>query len=188
MIRRPPGVRLPDGRGGRPGILTVYERPAKVEDRAVPGHFEGDLVFGMKHEPGRHAGRAVDSIPDAWSRCPMATTRPTRWPTHLTPRIATLPRHLARSLTRDQGHEMAAPRRFTDTTGIRVHFCDAKSPWQRGSNENTNDLLRQYRPRRLDFRIFTQADFDAIAQELNERPRQTLEFKTPSPALAELLP
>jgi IS30 family transposase len=101
--------------------------------------------------------------------------------------VATLPAHLARSLTWDQGHEMAAHRRFTDTTGIEVYFCDPKSPWQRGSNENTNGLLRQYLPRRLDFRTLTQADLDAIAQELNERPRQTLGFKTPSQALAEVL-
>ncbi|WP_028638917.1 IS30 family transposase, partial [Nocardioides sp. URHA0032] len=98
-----------------------------------------------------------------------------------------LPKHLAKSLTWDQGHEMAEHKRFTNQTGIDVYFCDPKSPWQRGSNENTNGLLRQYMPRRLDFRTLTQDDLDAIALELNDRPRQTLAFKTPSQALAEML-
>lgn len=101
--------------------------------------------------------------------------------------VQQLPRQLARSLTWDQGHEMAEHARFTATTGIQVFFCDPKSPWQRDSNENTNGLLRQYLPRRLDFRTLTQADFDTIALELNERPRQTLGFKTPSQAFAEVL-
>jgi IS30 family transposase len=105
----------------------------------------------------------------------------------LTAAVATLPTQLARSLTWDLGHEMAQHQRFTIATGVQVYFCDPKSPWQRGSNENTNGLLRQYLPRRLDFRTLTQADFDAIAKELNERPRQTLGFKSPSQALAEVL-
>ena len=102
--------------------------------------------------------------------------------------ITALPTQLTKSLTWDLGHEMAQHRRFTVQTGVQVYFCDPKSPWQRGSNENTNGLLRQYLPRRLDFRTLTQADLDTIAQELNERPRQTLGFKTPSQALAEVLP
>jgi IS30 family transposase len=186
VIRRPRGVRLPDGRGGRPGILNISERPAEADDRAVPGHWEGDLVFGKNMSPvatlverstrflilvalpgGNHT---ADAVADA-----------------LASAVSTLPAQLARSLTWDQGHEMAQHRRFTAATGIDVYFCDPKSPWQRGSNENTNGLLRQYLPRRLDFRTLTQADLDAIAQELNERPRQTLQFKTPSQALAEVL-
>ena len=94
--------------------------------------------------------------------------------------ITTLPTQLTRSLTWCLGQEMAQHQRFTVTTGVQVYFCDPKSPWQRGSNENTNGLLRQYLPRRLDFRTLTQGDLDAIATELNERPRQTLGFKTPS--------
>ena len=101
--------------------------------------------------------------------------------------IGTLPKQLTRSLTWDLGHEMAQHARFTIKTGIPVFFCDPKSPWQRGSNENTNGLLRQYLPRRLDFRTITQADLDHIAWELNGRPRQTLGFKTPSEALNEVL-
>ncbi|WP_432482827.1 IS30 family transposase, partial [Kineococcus esterisolvens] len=91
------------------------------------------------------------------------------------------------SLTWDLGHEMAQHARFSAQTGVQVYFCDPKSPWQRGSNENTNGLLRQYLPRSLDFRTLTQADFDAIARELNERPRQTLGFRSPSQVLAEVL-
>jgi IS30 family transposase len=101
--------------------------------------------------------------------------------------IQQMPNQLAKSLTWDQGHEMAQHARFTAATGVEVYFCDPKSPWQPGSNENTNGLLRQYPPRTLDFRTLTQDDFDAIAAELNERPRQTLGFKTPSQALAEVL-
>jgi len=97
------------------------------------------------------------------------------------------PAQLAKSLTWDLGHEMAQHQRFSEQTGMTVYFCDPKSPWQRGSNENTNGLLRQYLPRRLDFRTLTQTDFDQIAAELNDRPRQTLGFKTPSQALAEVM-
>jgi len=101
--------------------------------------------------------------------------------------ITTLPRQLTRSLTWDQGHEMAEHARFSVDTGIAVYFCDPNSPWQRGSNENTNGLLRQYLPRTVVMRDYCQADLDAIAAELNGRPRQTLDFKTPSQALIEAL-
>ena len=101
--------------------------------------------------------------------------------------IGTLPEQLRRSLTWDQGAEMAHHAQLRVDTGLAIYFCDPHSPWQRGTNENTNGLLRQYLPRTLDFRTLTQADFDAIADQLNGRPRQTLGFKTPSQALAEVL-
>src|SRR6188472_3355930 len=185
VIRRPAGTRIPDGRGGRPGILNISERPAEAEDRAVPGHWEGDLVFGKRMSPvatlaerstrfvmlvGLPGGHKADLVADA-----------------LAAKITTLPAALTRTLTWDQGHEMAEHIRFTEATGVEVYFCDPKSPWQRGSNENTNGLLRQYLPRTLDFRTLTQADFDVIADKLNGRPRHTLGFKTPSQALAEVL-
>jgi IS30 family transposase len=185
VIRRPAGTRLPDGRGGRPGILNISERPAEAVDRAVPGHWEGDLVFGKRMSPvatlverstrfvmlvGLPGGHKADLVAEA-----------------LAAKITTLPAALTRTLTWDQGHEMAEHIRFTQETGIEVYFCDPRSPWQRGSNENTNGLLRQYLPRTLDFRTLTQADFDTIADKLNGRPRQTLGFKTPSQALAEVL-
>ncbi len=186
VIRRPKGVRLPDGRGGRPNTLHISERPPEAEDRAVPGHWEGDLVFGKNMSP-------VATLVERSTRFLMLVALPDG--NHkadavadaLATAVTTLPTQLARSLTWDLGHEMAEHHRFTIATGIQVYFCDPKSPWQRGSNENTNGLLRQYLPRRVDFRTLTQADFDAIAQELNERPRQTLGFKTPSQALAEVL-
>jgi IS30 family transposase len=185
VIRRPRGVRLPDGRGGRPGILHISERPSEAEDRAVPGHWEGDLVFGKHMSP-------VATLVERSTRFLMLVALPSGHQADavadaLAAAVTTLPAQLARSLTWDQGTEMAAHQRFTTATGIEVYFCDPKSPWQRGSNENTNGLLRQYLPQRVDFRTLTQADFDAIAQELNERPRQTLGFKTPSQALAEVL-
>jgi transposase, IS30 family len=186
VIRRPAGVRLPDGRGGRPGILNISERPAEATDRAVPGHWEGDLVFGKRMSP-------VATLVERSTRFVMLVALPSG--NHkadvvadaLAAAIQRLPAHLAKSLTWDQGHEMAQHARFTAATGVEVYFCDPKSPWQRGSNENTNGLLRQYLPRTLDFRTLTQDDFDAIALELNERPRQTLGFKSPSQALAEVL-
>jgi IS30 family transposase len=186
VIRRPKGVRLPDGRGGRPNTLHISERPAEVADRAVPGHWEGDLVFGKGMSP-------VATLVERSSRFLMLVALPggnhqaDALADALAAAITTLPSQLAKSLTWDLGHEMAQHQRFTVQTGVQVYFCDPRSPWQRGSNENTNGLLRQYLPRRLDFRTLTQADLDAIAQELNERPRQTLEFKTPSQALAEAL-
>jgi IS30 family transposase len=185
VIRRPAGTRLPDGRGGRPGILNISERPAEAADRAVPGHWEGDLVFGKRMSP-------VATLVERSTRFVMLVALPNGHKAELVAdalaaKITTLPAALTRTLTWDQGHEMAQHVRFTQATGVEVYFCDPKSPWQRGSNENTNGLLRQYLPRTLDFRTLTQADFDAIADQLNGRPRQTLGFKTPSQALAEVL-
>jgi IS30 family transposase len=176
VIRRPQGVRLPDGRGGRPHTLHISQRPPEAEDRAVPGHWEGDLVFGKHMSP-------VATLVERSTRFLMLVALPDgdhkadAVADALTAAVATLPTQLARSLTWDLGHEMAQHQRFTMATGMQVYFCDPKSPWQRGSNENTNGLLRQYLPRRLDFRTLTQADLDAIAKELNERPRQTLGFQ-----------
>src|SRR4051812_38134564 len=185
VIRRPAGTRLPDGRGGRPGILNISERPAEADDRAVPGHWEGDLVFGKRMSP-------VATLVERSTRFVMLVALPSGPKAALVAdalaaKITTLPAALTRTLTWDQRHEMAAHATFTEATGIEVYFCDPKSPWQRGSNENTNGLHRQYLPRTLDFRTLTQADFDAIADQLNGRPRQTLGFKTPSQALAEVL-
>jgi IS30 family transposase len=186
VLRRPKGIRAPDGRGSRLNTLNISERPAEVADRAVPGHWEGDLVFGKGMSP-------VATLVERSSRFLMLVALPRgdhqaeAVADALTAAITTLPKQLTKTLTWDLGHEMAQHQRFTVDTGVQVYFCDPKSPWQRGSNENTNGLLRQYLPRRLDLRTLTQADFDAIAAELNARPRQTLGFKTPSEALAEAL-
>lgn len=184
-MRHPVGVRLPDGRGGRPGVLSIAARPAEADDRAVPGHWEGDLVFGRGMSP-------IATLVERSTRFLMLVALPDGHradlvATALAAKITTLPTAMRRTLTWDQGHEMAEHARFTVATGVPVYFCDPKSPWQRGSNENTNGLVRQYLPRTDDMRDYTQADLDAIADELNQRPRQTLGFKTPSEALNEAL-
>jgi IS30 family transposase len=184
-MRRPAGRRLPDGRGVRPNILNISQRPAEAADRAVPGHWEGDLVFGRGMSPvATLVERSTRylmlvGLPDGHRAEPVADA--------LAAAITTLPRQLRRSLTWDQGHEMAEHARFTVDTGVAVYFCDPKSPWQRGSNENTNGLLRQYLPRHVSMHDYSQDDLDGIAAELNGRPRQTLGFKTPSEALNEAL-
>ena len=186
MMRRPQGVRLPDGRGGRPNILNISERPAEAEDRAVPGHWEGDLVFGKRMSP-------VATLVERSTRFLMLVALPERRPQGRGGRRRTgrrghgPPAQLARSLTWDQGHEMAAHQRFTIDTGIQVYFCDPKSPWQRGSNENTNGLLRQYLPRRSTSGPSPRPTSTPSPSSSTRRPRQTLGFKTPSQALAEVL-
>ena len=183
--------RVPRG-GSRPrharisGMVTISERPAEAEDRAVPGHWEGDLLLGKRPSAVvtlvERASRYLTlvALPDGYK---AEQVRPA-----LAAAVTQLPEQLRRSLTWDQGKEMAEHSRFTVDTGVQVYFCDPRSPWQRGSNENTNGLLRQYLSRGADLRRFDQAALDAIAAELNGRPRQTLGFQTPSQALAEALP
>lgn len=186
VTRRPRGVRLPDGRGARPGILHISERPPEAEDRAVPGHWEGDLVFGKHMSP-------VATLVERSTRflllvgLPEGNHKADAVADALAAAIGTLPSQLTRSLTWDQGHEMAAHRRFTSETGIQVYFCDPKSPWQRGSNENTNGLLRQYFPKGTDLSRWTADDLEAVAHTLNSRPRKTLGWKTPAEAFNEHL-
>jgi IS30 family transposase len=151
----------------------------------VPGHWEGDLVFGTRSS-------AIATLAERQSRFVMLVHLPRRHTASvvadaLAGAIVTLPAQLRRSLTWDQGKEMAEHARFSVATGVPVYFCDPHSPWQRGSNENTNGLLRQYFPRSTDFRAVTQSDLDAVAAELNDRPRQTLEWKSPCQALDQAL-
>jgi IS30 family transposase len=185
-MRYPRGKRLPQGRGQLRDVVLISERPAEAEDRAVPGHWEGDLLLGKRPSAVatlvERASRYLTliALPDGYK---AEQVRPA-----LAAAVARLPEQLRRSLTWDQGKEMAEHNKFTVDTGVQVYFCDPRSPWQRGSNENTNGLLRQYLSRGADLRQLDQADLDAIAAELNGRPRQTLGFKTPSQALAEALP
>jgi IS30 family transposase len=184
-MRYPRGKRLPQGRGQLREVVLISERPAEAEDRAVPGHWEGDLLLGRRPS-------AVATLVERASRYLTLVALPDGYKAEqvrpaLAAAVARLPEQLRRSLTWDQGKEMAEHTKFTVDTGVQVYFCDPRSPWQRGSNENTNGLLRQYLSRGADLRQLDQAALDAIAAQLNGRPRQTLGFKTPSQALAEAL-
>jgi len=171
------------GQGQLKDMVMISERPAEVKDRAVPGHWEGDLIFGKKMT-------SIGTLVERHSRYVILLKLPNGHGAEsvrkaMTKRILTLPAQLRRSITWDQGKEMAEHVRFTVETGVQIYFCDPKSPWQRGSNENTNGLLRQYLPKASDLSQCTQRELDAIARSLNTRPRQTLGWMTPSQAFAE---
>jgi IS30 family transposase len=178
------------GRDGRAGyikdMVMIRERPAEAEDRAVPGHWEGDLLIG------KDCKSAVGTLVERTTRYVMLLHLPAGRDPHLIQHamrqaITTLPAGLARTITWDQGIEMIYHADFTIATGIPVYFCDPHSPWQRGSNENTNGLLRQYLPKGTDLSVHSAADLAHIAASLNNRPRKTLGFMKPSEKLAELL-
>jgi IS30 family transposase len=172
------------GRGQIVDALHISERPAEADDRAVPGHWEGDMVSGSGNS---HVGTLVErssrfvqlvKLENKTTDCVIAA---------LTARVQELPEQLKQSLTWDRGMEMARHKQFTVDTGVQVYFCDPKSPWQRGTNENTNGLLRQYLPHGMNLKEVTQEQLDEIAHRLNSRPRKTLGFMTPSRKLSELL-
>jgi IS30 family transposase len=165
-------------------MVLITERPAEAADRAVPGHWEGDLLLG------RGGGSAIGSVVERRSRYVLLVRLPKgRTAAHvrraLAARMATLPAQLRRTLTWDQGKEMAEHVRFRVETGLPIYFCDPRSPWQRPTSENTNGLLRQYFPKGADLQRYTQRELDAVARELNGRPRQTLGWRKPSEAFAQ---
>ena len=167
------------GRGGGQiqDLISIRERPATVEDRAVPGHWEGDLLAGSNNS---HIVTLVERHSRYVMLAKLAGKDTATVVTALIEHARQLPGVLYRSLTWDRGLEMADHKRFTLATDIAVYFCDPKSPWQRGSNENTNGLLRQYFPKKTDLSVHSQQHLDAVARQLNGRPRQTLEFETPA--------
>jgi IS30 family transposase len=182
--RRTQGERLETGR--IPNMVLISERPAEVADRAVPGHWEGDLIIGAGHRS------AVGTLVERSTRFVLLLHLPDD---HSAPAVAeamrraisTLPNELTKSVTWDQGREMARHTDFTIATGVPVFFCDPHSPWQRGSNENTNGLLRQYMPKGTDLSKFSAEDLLRIQRSLNGRPRKTLDYMMPSERLAELV-
>jgi len=165
------------GRGQILDTVSIRERPAQAADRAVPGHWEGDLLAGSNHTH-------IATLVERQSRFVMLVRVPRSDSQTvvraLTRRVRKLPKQLRRSLTWDRGKEMAAHKDFSVATDVKVYFCDPHSPWQRGSNENTNGLLRQYFPKRTDLSGYSQAQLDNVALKLNLRPRQTLGFETPA--------
>jgi IS30 family transposase len=167
-------------RGQIVDAVSIRERPAEVEDRAVPGHWEGDLLAGAKNT-------YIATLVERHSRFAMLIKVPSKSTevvvAALSQHVRKLPATLKRSLTWDRGLEMAKHKDFTVATDVQVYFCDPQSPWQRGTNENTNLLLRQYFPRGTDLSVHTQAQLDQVALRLNQRPRKTLGFETPASKL-----
>ena len=166
-----------DGLGQITGAVSIRERPASVEDRALPGHWEGDLIIGSNNSQ-------IATLVERHTRYVMLV-RVKRKDTKtvinaLITHAHKLPRELYKSLTWDRGKEMADHKRFSLDTDVKVYFCDPQSPWQRGSNENTNGLLRQYFPKGMDLSNINQNRLNAVARRLNERPRKTLEYRTPA--------
>jgi IS30 family transposase len=184
QMRQAKGGTTKSGLGQIVDAVSIRERPAEVEDRAVPGHWEGDLLSGANNTH-------IATLVERHTRFTMLLKVPSKDTATvvaaLTRHVRRLPQELRRSLTWDRGKEMADHKNFTVATNVQVYFCDPRSPWQRGSNENTNGLLRQYFPRATDLSRFSQAYLNRIALRLNQRPRKTLGFETPADRLQAVL-
>jgi IS30 family transposase len=172
------------GRGRIKDAVSIRERPAEAEDRAVPGHWEGDLLSGSGNT---HVATLVERRSRFTILVRVGSKDTATVVKALERRVRTLPTQLRRTLTWDRGTEMASHADFAVATDVKVYFCDPQSPWQRGTNENTNGLLRQYFPKGTDVSSFTQAQLDRVTRGLNGRPRQTLGFKTPAAIINQAL-
>ena len=182
LMRQAKGVRSQGGRGKIADAVSISERPAAAEDRAVPGHWEGDLLAGGRNS---YIGTLVERQTRYVMLVKVRSKHTEEVVGALKRQIGKLPKELRRSLTWDRGKELSRHKDFSLATDMQVYFCDPYSPWQRGSNENTNGLLRQYFPKGNDVSSFTQRQLDKIARELNERPRKTLGFRTPAQKLQQ---
>ena len=181
-VRRPRMATLKGkGPGQVPDAISISQRPASVEDRAVPGHWEGDLIAGSN---GSHIATLVERHTRYVMLAKIDGKDSATVVAALIKQAKKLPTELYKSLTWDRGSEMKNHREFTLATDVEVYFCDPKSPWQRGSNENTNRLLRQYFPKGTDLSVHSQAQLNRVARELNERPRKTLDYETPADRFA----
>jgi transposase, IS30 family len=183
---RQPGRQAGQRKNRIPDMINISERPAEAADRAVPGHWEGDLLIGRRN------ATAIATLVERSSGYAMLVSLPDGYkPEHVAPALAgkirTLPDELRRSLTWDQGPEMRDWQQVRVDAGIEVYFCDPHAPWQRGTSENTNGLLRQYFPKGTDFSGVSQAALDAVAHELNDRPRKRLDFYKPTEKITDLL-
>jgi IS30 family transposase len=183
---RRPRRRAGERRGRIPGMVLISERPAEAADRAVPGHWEGDLIMGTRN------ASAIGTLVERSTRFVMLLHLPrghdpAAVAEAMTEAMSSLPAALRRSLTWDQGKEMALHARIAAAADLEIYFCDPHSPWQRGSNENTNGLLRQYFPKGTSLSVHSREDLDAVAAQLNSRPRKTLGWKTPAQALERVL-
>jgi len=185
-MRRPQAQSTREPRRSQiPDAVSISERPAEVEDRAIPGHWEGDLLAGTGFS---YIATLVERQTRFVMLLKLDNKETATVVAALKKQVAKLPAELKRSLTWDRGLEMVAHRDFTVATDVEVYFCDPSSPWQRGSNENTNGLLRQYFPKgKADLRDYSQAELNKVARELNERPRHTLDFRSPAEALQAVL-
>lgn len=184
QMRLAKGAKAGRGHGQILDMVSIRERPAEADDRAVPGHWEGDMLTGANDT---HIATLVERHSRFTMLVKLKRKDSATVVAALAEQIGKLPVELRRSLTWDQGKEMARHESFTMATNIQVYFCDPRSPWQRGSNENTNGLLRQYFPRGTDLSRISQSQLNAIALRLNQRPRKTLDFETPADRLEAVL-